>query len=351
MAELSTLNSQLESDAAVAEKTTGGQLGLFGAEEPVSRRRSDAAERLAREYEIASRIAERLPRNVFFGTSTWSFPDWEGIVYSRRRTTTDLSREGLSEYARHPLLTTVGIDRSFYAPIPREDLERYAAQLPAGFPCCAKAPQAVTSAVIAGPGREGARRDNPEYLEPRRFLEEIVAPFLDVFEDHAGPVILQFPPSPSGQRPQPGAFAGRLGRFLAALPPSLRYAVELRDPGLLTPDYRDALARNGVAHVYNYSGTMPMPAVQAEIIPTDAAPFAVIRLLMPPGNRYEERREALAPFNRLSEPDEEMRREVAALALAAASKNRPVYILVNNKAEGCSPLTIRALAEILAGES
>ena len=93
-----------------------------------------------------------------------------------------------------------------------------------------------------------------------------------------------------------------------------------------------------------------MPAAQAEFIPADAAPFAVIRLLMPPGNRYEERREALAPFNRLSEPDEGMRREVAALALMAAAKNRPVYILVNNKAEGCSPLTIRAIAEILAGE-
>ena len=333
------------------EKTNGGQLGLFDAEEPVSRRRGpDASERLAREYEIASRIAERLPRNVFFGTSSWSFPDWEGIVYSRRRTTTDLSREGLSEYARHPLLTSVGIDRSFYAPIPREDLERYAAQLPAGFPCCAKAPQAVTSPVITGPAGGGARRDNPDYLEPQRFLEEIVAPFLDVFEDHAGPVILQFPPSSSGQRPAAGGFAGRLGRFLAALPPTLRYAVELRDPALLTPDYRDALAENGVAHVYNYSGTMPMPAAQAEFIPADAAPFAVIRLLMPPGNRYEERREALAPFNRLSEPDEGMRREVAALALTAAAKNRPVYILVNNKAEGCSPLTIRALAEILAGE-
>jgi hypothetical protein len=51
------------------------------------------------------------------------------------------------------------------------------------------------------------------------------------------------------------------------------------------------------------------------------------------------------------QPDEEMRREVAALALAAASEHRPVYILVNNKAEGCAPLTIRALAEILAGET
>ena len=55
-------------------------------------------------------------------------------------------------------------------------------------------------------------------------------------------------------------------------------------------------------------------AEQAKIVPIETAPFVVVRLLMPPGNRYEERRDALAPFNRLSAPDDGMRREVAALA-------------------------------------
>jgi uncharacterized protein YecE (DUF72 family) len=346
-----------ESPAGVTNRengTGGGQLGLFGEEAPASRRASrqdaDSAGRLAREHETAAAIAARLPEKIFLGTSSWSYPEWEGIVYSRRQTPAQLAREGLSEYARHPLLTTVGIDRSFYAPIPREDLQRYAGQLPAGFPCCLKAPQAVTSAVAAGPAGQSSRGANPDYLEPARFMEEIAAPVLEVFEEHAGPVILQFPPVPSSFRPTPGAFAERLGRFLAALPKSLSYAVELREPSLLTNDYRETLAANGAAHVYNYSGTMPMPAEQAEIVPIGTAPFVVVRLLMPPGNRYEERREALAPFNRLSAPDDRMRREVAALALAAAATHRPVSILVNNKAEGCSPLTIRAFAEILAGE-
>ena len=37
-------------------------------------------------------------------------------------------------------------------------------------------------------------------------------------------------------------------------------------------------------------------------------------------------------------------------ARAALATQRPVSILINNKAEGCSPLTIRALAEMLAEE-
>jgi uncharacterized protein YecE (DUF72 family) len=206
----------------------------------------------------------------------------------------------------------------------------------------------VTSAALDLPGGQASRRANPDYLDPARFLEEIVAPVQEVFDEHAGPVILQFPPAPAALRLAPDAFAGRLERFLAALPKTLSYAVELRDPALLTKDYREALASHGVAHVYNYSGTMPMPAEQAKIVPIETAPVVVVRLLMPPGNRYEERRNALAPFNRLSAPDDGMRREVADLARAALATHRPVSILVNNKAEGCSPLTIRALAEILA---
>jgi len=346
-----------ESPTGVGEKdgAGGGQLGLFGEKEaPAARRPStrdaESTERLAREHERAAAIARRLPPNIFFGTSSWSYPEWEGLVYSGRRTPSQLSREGLSEYSRHPLLTTVGVDRSFYAPIPRADLELYAGQLPAGFPCCLKAPQAMTSAALEHAGGQASRRANPDYLEPARFLDEIVAPVQEAFEDHAGPVILQFPPAPAALRLAPAAFAGRLERLLSALPKTLSYAVELREPALLTEDYRAALASHGVAHVYNYSGTMPMPAEQAKIVPIETAPFVVVRLLMPPGNRYEERRDALAPFNRLSAPDDGMRREVAALARAALATHRPVSILVNNKAEGCSPLTIRALAEML-GES
>ena len=79
-----------------------------------------------------------------------------------------------------------------------------------------------------------------------------------------------------------------------------------------------------------------------------SAPFAVIRLLMRPGTTYAERREVLAPFSRLLDPDSEMRAEVVSLTRTAVETGIPVSVLVNNKAEGCSPLTIRALAELLA---
>jgi uncharacterized protein YecE (DUF72 family) len=328
------------------------QLDLFGA--PSRAPRSAAApetEELAREHARAAALAARIPRNVRFGTSSWSFPGWKGLVYSRRTTTAVLAREGLSEYARHPLLTTVGIDRGFYAPIPGADLERYAGQLPAGFLCCAKAPEAVMAPVRTNPRGEPERRPNSDFLNAQRFVDEMVGPFLEVFRDHTGPFVLQMPPAPKGLQPDPSVFAASLDRFLEALPKSARYAVELRDPALLTPEYAQVLAARGAAHIYNYVTAMPMPQEQAAAAPIETAPFAFIRLLLAPGTRYNDRREEFAPFDKLVAPDPEMRRQVVAIARAASDLGREVFVLVNNKAEGCSPLTIRALAEMLADEA
>jgi len=329
-----------------------GQLGLFAPEGPAGAREDRRlSEQLAREHAGAAALAARLPPVVRLGTSSWSFPGWKGLVWSRRTTTAVLAREGLSEYARHPLFRTVGIDRGFYAPIPGADLARYSEQLPPGFPCCAKAPEAVMAPVRTNPRGEPERRANPDFLNAERFVDEMVGPFLEVFRDHAGPFILQMPPAPRELAPTPSAFAEKLDGFLAALPRSARYAVELRDPELVTPDYVRVLASRGAAHVYNYVTAMPMPEEQEKAVRLETAPFAVVRLLLAPGTRYNDRREEFSPFDKLVAPDAEMRRQVAALARRGASLGRDVFVLVNNKAEGCSPLTIRALAEMLAGES
>ena len=319
---------------------TPGQLPLFAT--PPAAERADPAlsEKLARERAAAAEIAARLPPNVFFGTSSWSFPGWAGIVYPRRASEGELAREGLVEYARHPLLSTVGIDRGFYGPIPAEDLARYAAQLPPAFPCCAKAPRGVTAAVLPGEGRR-----NPDYLSAARFVDEMVGPFLESFRFHTGPFVVQIPPA--GRHVSAALFAEKLGAFLRGLPRQARYAVELRDPALLSPAYRDALAENGAAHVYNYATAMPMPAEQRRAIPPSAG-FVVVRLLLRPGTGYDERREEFLPFDRIVDESPEMRREVVGILREAAAAGSSAYVLVNNKAEGCAPATIRALAERLA---
>ena len=53
-------------------------------------------------------LADRLSPRIRLGTSSWSFPGWEGIVFDRKASTAVLARRGLGAYARHPLLRAVG---------------------------------------------------------------------------------------------------------------------------------------------------------------------------------------------------------------------------------------------------
>lgn len=321
------------------------QLSLF--EETTNARDRDAADALARTHAEASVLAQAIPSGVYFGTSSWSFPGWAGLVYSRHRSTTELAREGLREYARHPLLTTVGIDRSFYAPLTIADLTAYREQLPAGFRCCFKAPAAVTSYTF---GTAGTRQQpNPDFLSIDRLVEDLLGPLEAAFGDHTGPIILEFPPFARHARLDPDAFLDRLDFFLTHVPRQHELAIELRDRTLLTPRYRQLLSAHGIAHTYNFWSAMPMPAEQADVVPPEEAPFSIVRLLLKPGTWYEQQREAFRPFDRLQAPDESMRADVVNLTQRARRRFKRVYILVNNKAEGSSPLTIMALAAQLAG--
>ena len=299
-------------------------------------------------HDDAARLAARLPPEVRFGTSSWSFPGWTGLVYRRDASPARLAREGLLEYAQHPLLRTVGIDRSYYAPIPAADLRRYAGQVPRGFLACAKAPASVMSASVPGSSRGGPVAANPTFLSSERLIAELIAPCADHFAAHCGPFVLECPPIPRALGLSPRAVIDRFFELISRLPREFTYAVELRNRHLLTSDYVAMLEATGAAHVYNYWSAMPMPLAQAEIVPVASMPAVVVRLLLRPGTRYEHQRERFRPFARIVEADAAMRADVVSILRAAMRRGTPTFVLVNNKAEGSAPLTIRALAEQLA---
>lgn len=325
------------------------QLALFAREHTLSDREREERAVIDGEHAQALAVASALPRALRFGTSSWSFTGWKGIVYAHTQSTAALARDGLREYSAHPLLRTVGIDRGYYAPIPRDDLQRYAEQTPDDFVFCAKAPELIVSPIISqhrDKSRAGQR--NEDFLSVQRFAEEMLLPFVDALGHKVGPIMLEFPPLPPEAKMRPTEFAEALDDFLAELPDGIPFAVELRDRALFTSDYRDVLARRRVAHVYNYWSYVPTPGQQTALIPLEDQPFVITRLLLKPGTRYEEQREAYAPFDKLVARDESMRDEVIGLLEEAEKRNIPGYLLVNNKAEGCSPRTITEVADAMA---
>jgi len=323
------------------------QLSLFGASPPAPKtHRGPAVEPIVDDATKA--LAARVPAHVYMGTSSFTFPGWRGIVWAGAPTQADLVATGLAAYARHPLFRTVGIDRSYYGPLTPNDLAGYAAQLPPRYPCVCKVWEEITTFAFPDHPRLGERAGmkNPHFLDPVRTRDEVLAAY-ESFDDHAGPFVFEIPPIPRPQLPRPDDLARAIERLLAALPERWSYAFELRNRELLTPRYRDVLRAHGAAHVLNYWTAMPTIGEQLDLPGVLTAPFVVARLMLPPGARYEERRAAIAPFDRIVAPERGMRDDVVRLARACAAAHKTLFILVNNKAEGSAPLTIRALAEAL----
>jgi len=290
-------------------------------------------------------LARRLPKHVRFGTSSWTFPGWAGIVYPVGTSERTLVERGLELYARYPLFSTVGIDRSYYAPLDRPTLARYAGQLPEGFRCVMKVWSEITSAV-----HPRTREPNPHFLSVEKLEREVLAPVRDELSGHIGPLVFELMPLRRSELPGAGAFEARLAAFLRRLPSDLQFAVELRNRELFTPGYLELLAEHGVGHVLNYWERMPDIGEQLDVPGVLSAPFVVCRLLIPPGKRYDDRKRELAPFDRIVLPQEKMRADVERLARACEALGKVLLVIVNNKAEGSSPLTVNALASRLAGE-
>jgi uncharacterized protein YecE (DUF72 family) len=278
-------------------------------------------------------LAKRLPPQLRFGTSSWSFAGWRGTVWPDESwTDARAAREGLPLYAKHPLLRTVGIDRSFYGPLTLDESTRYASQMPADFRPIAKVWQEITKA------------GSDKRFSNVAFDEEVLAPMMGL-ASHAGPMVLEFL---GGETFDPE----QLATFLhAARPSPFSLTVEVRERRMLSPQLGRALASAGVPLCFTFHPTMPSLAEQAAWAERhgllEIAQPVVIRLMLPPAWSYETRKKACAPFDRLVDVQGEMRRHTVDLVARAVRAGREVFVVVNNKAEGSAPLTIRALAEAL----
>jgi uncharacterized protein YecE (DUF72 family) len=284
---------------------------------------------------------------IRFGTSSWAYEGWQGMVYHRAYPKTRFSADTLAEYARYAvngelLFRTVGIDHSFYRPAGAKQLAHYAEQVPEDFRFCSKVWEELTIPAYAKLPRFGSKagKANPRFLDVSAFQDLVLAPAREGLGPKLGPFIFEF------QRwgMEPVSFLDALDGFLGKLPAGPEYATEVRNPALLGPRYRDMLKAHGVAHVYNHWTSMPPLSDQHRLLEnTFTATFVVVRLLTPLGLAYEKAVERYKPYDRIVAEQPRMRQDTVALIQQALAAGTSPYVLVNNRAEGCAPLTVQAL--------
>jgi uncharacterized protein YecE (DUF72 family) len=289
-----------------------------------------------------------LLHGIHLGTSTWVYPGWIGWVYSRKHKD---ATSYLREYVRDRHFSTVGADFTFYQPPDPLMLQGWIEFLPPGFSMVFKVWDEITVDCFGKQDQQhsshrAAGSINPHFLDSSFFEDTFLARFEEAdFRSRIAALLFEFRAS-TARRPQD--FLGRLETFLAALPPGYPYAVEVREPKLLGSRYSSILRSTRTAHVFNHWDRMPslQEQMRHDLITGDRV---ISRILTPLKMPYATAKKKFAPYSQLLPENilPQMRQDTVALCLEAVSHRLPGYILVNNRSEGCAPLTVRALEKML----
>ena len=331
------------------------QPGLFEQPAPAPKRRAPAASDVQPATASPLLGAPILPGEIRLGTSSWFFPGWRGLVYEGVHPQTALSKKGLAAYAQFPLLATVSLDRTFYAPLTTIEYARYATQVPEHFQFVVKAPALVCDAVVRDETGKG-RVPNPHFLDPAIAAREFVVPCLEGLGAKAGPLVFQVSPLPRSLVDEAPLLIERLAAFFAALPKELgkhrpMYALEIRNAELLTPRLMRMLQEVGVRYCVGLHDRMPEVERQEtalRMLDGDTPGDFVVRWNLHRGFLYQAAKQRYEPFDKIVDEDVETRRILARMAATAFKARRKVWITANNKAEGSAPLSILKLAEEIA---
>jgi uncharacterized protein YecE (DUF72 family) len=306
--------------------------------------------------ELAAQLEAAFAGRLYLGTSSWYFPGWAGLVWDDRPySESDLSRHGLAAYARHPLLRTVSLDRTFYRAIDAATYARLARQTPDGFRFVVKAPSEITDAVLRAADSGAPLQDNPFFLDPQRALVTAVKPAIEGLGDKLGALVFQISPLSAVWLRNSNAllerFAALWRTVVPAMPASALTAVELRDARMLTPRFTAHLAQHRVRYCMGLHDRMPPAAGQMQAARAAGPGDFICRWNLQQGLRYNQAKSQWAPFDRLQAPDVQTREALARAVVAALADGHRAFVTINNKAEGSAPLSVIELARAILREA
>ena len=296
---------------------------------------------------LARRLRALAQENIWIGTSSWKYPGWLDQIYTRERYQTRgkvsqkrFEAECLAEYAE--TFPIVCGDFSFYQFPSPEYWHKLFTSAPPGLQFALKVPEEVTAEVFPKHARYGPRAGmvNESYLNADALAALFLEP-LEPYRERIGPLIFEF----GARGASPREFAAKLDPFLGALPPTFRYAVEVRNREYLQPRYFEILRQHRAAHVLNAWTKMPLLSEQIAMPDAFPADFTVVRALLRQGRAYEDAVQQFTPYDQVRDENPEARDALRAVIRRMREERRATYIFVNNRLEGNAPETIRAVTE------
>ena len=317
-------------------------LSLFGDELPGSA--LPVSEYVSRNRDRLKRWASR---GIHFGGSSWKYPGWKGVIYSRNyKTKKSFNEQCLAEYSE--LFSTVCADFALYDFPDQKQMMLIHDSSTEAFRVSLKVTDRVTIKRYPSLPRFGqlAGTGNPDFLNVELFEDAFLKP-LEELKQKRGAIIFEFSTFHFNSGITYEKYVELIDAFLSRLPKGYEYSVELRNSEFLTTEYLKMLSSHGVAHVLNNWTRMPPIIDQIKIAGVLTSSFSVARALLKPGRKYEEAVELFKPYDKVKEENPELRMGLVESVHRCIAEGKTLYAYVNNRAEGNSPKTIEGILDML----
>lgn len=283
--------------------------------------------------------------NIHYGTCSWKYDSWKGLVYPHYE-----KINHLEEYAK--VFSSVEVDQWFWALfspdkpplLPKQkDVEEYDSVTPDNFRFTIKAPNSLSLTHYYPRNAGGMVVENPSFLST-----ELWDTFLDSISDlkpKTAAVILQFEYLNKQKMPDQSLFLKMIEDFVKSASREVPIAIETRNPNLLTKEYFTLIHDLELIPVFLQGYFMPPVFGIIEKFINLLPKTIILRLHGPDRSGIEEKTKGI--WNKIVEPKDGELMLLSNLLRELAERDTEVYVNVNNHYEGSAPLTIDKLKSLL----
>ena len=276
-----------------------------------------------------------------FGTCSWKYESWKGIVYSE----TNL-KNYLKEYSKK--FNTVEIDQWFWSLFPpskvvlpqKKVVEDYKKSVPADFLFTIKVPNSITLTHFYKDSKEDQLKPNPFFLSVEIFEEFLNS--IEPIKNQVGCLIFQFEYLNKQKMNSLSHFQSKISEFYSQLSKNIpAIGIEIRNPNYLNENYFKFLSELKLAPVFLDGYYMPPATEIYSKFKKHINNLAVIRLHGPDRKGIE--KIANDNWNQIYINRDVEIKSIVEMIKEMQSNEVDLFVNVNNHFEGSAPLTIQKL--------
>jgi uncharacterized protein YecE (DUF72 family) len=280
-----------------------------------------------------------------FGTCSWKYPSWKGIIYS------DKSKSNyLKDYSAY--FSTVEVDQWFWSLFPpnkvvlpdKNVVQEYKDSVPEDFLFTIKVPNSITLTHFYNRGKKGPLKTNPYFLSASLFEEFIET--LEPAANNIGCLIFQFEYLNKQKMSSLPVFMEKLYEFHSNLPKDLPpIGIEVRNPNYLKPPFFELLNKLNISMAFLEGYFMPPVLEVYNNHKKFIKKLTVLRLHGPDRKGMEKL--SNEKWNKIYVQREDEIKSIVEMIKDLQQNEVDLFVNVNNHFEGSAPLTISRLKERL----